>query len=328
MATITKRGSGWFVQVRRKGYAGQYKTTRTKVEALAWAREREAQLDSSPGLINSKRSATITLGDLVRRYVAEVTPMKRGSAAERARLMKLVQRPVCEISVRDLSSGPIAAYRDARLQEVKPATVRRELATLRHALDVAEREWGIIHRQPFKKLRLPREQNARDRRLREGDLNRLEASLELTRSTYLGPIILFALETALRRGELLRLEWCDVDLPGRVAAIQVTKTGIPRTIPLTPTAITILEGLGRSGARVFPVSAEAVRHAWERTRKRAGLTDLRFHDLRHEAISRFCELGLSIPEVSVISGHRDPRMLFRYAHLRPADLALKLAKLT
>ncbi len=107
-----------------------------------------------------------------------------------------------------------------------------------------------------------------------------------------------------------------------------TKNGHPRTIPLTPKAVEILSSMARTEERVFPVTPNAVRLAWERLRRRAGLEDLRLHDLRHEAVSRFFEYGLTVPEVALISGHRDPRMLSRYTHLRPEKVAEKLAKAT
>jgi integrase len=106
----------------------------------------------------------------------------------------------------------------------------------------------------------------------------------------------------------------------------MTKNGHPRTIPLTPKAVEILASLEEKDERVFPVTPNAVRLAWERLRKRAGLQDLRLHDLRHEAVSRFFEYGLTVPEVALISGHRDPRMLSRYTHLRPEKVTEKLAK--
>jgi integrase len=139
------------------------------------------------------------------------------------------------------------------------------------------------------------------------------------------PIIMLAIQTGLRRSELLDLTWRCVDLERRLAHIPRTKTGKPRTVPLTDEACTILCNQPRNGDRIFYVSPTALRLAWGRIMKRAGLLDLRFHDLRHEAISRFFELGLSLPEVALISGHRDPRMLFRYTHLRPENVAQKLA---
>jgi integrase len=132
----------------------------------------------------------------------------------------------------------------------------------------------------------------------------------------------------MRRGELLSIRWKDVDMSAPTIRILRTKNGHPRTIPLTPKAVEILASMARTEERVFPVTPNAVRLAWERLRRRAGLEDLRLHDLRHEAVSRFFEYGLTVPEVALISGHRDPRMLSRYTHLRPEKVAEKLAKAT
>ncbi len=163
--------------------------------------------------------------------------------------------------------------------------------------------------------------------MREGELVRLEEALARTRNELVRPVVLFAIETAIRRAEILALEWRHVDLEQRTANIPWSKTGKARTIPLTEAAVGLLRARApaKTQSRVFPITSVAFRLAWERARERAGLSDLRFHDSRHEALSRFCELGLTIPELAVISGHRDPRMLFRYAHLSPADLAKKLA---
>jgi integrase len=150
------------------------------------------------------------------------------------------------------------------------------------------------------------------------------ASLQSTRNRLIKPAILLAIETALRRGELLNLTWGAIDLDSRTAHIPHTKTGYARTIPLTDQALAVLRTIPRTEAKVLPLTPIALRLAWNRVRVRAGMPDLHFHDLRHEAISRFAEMSLTTVELSAISGHRDPRMLFRYAHLRPADLAKKL----
>ena len=139
----------------------------------------------------------------------------------------------------------------------------------------------------------------------------------------LRPAVELALETAMRRGELLnaRYEY----LQNGLLSIPITKTGVPRTIPLTPRALTVIRALPRSISGYFlPTSANALRLSWERAKRRAMLEDLHFHDLRHEAISRFFEMGLSIPEVALISGHKDYRMLARYTHLRAEDLVGRL----
>jgi integrase len=116
-----------------------------------------------------------------------------------------------------------------------------------------------------------------------------------------------------RRDTAVRAE--HIDFAGRALLISEAKNGYSRTIPLTDDAIALLRDAIRND-RVFPISANAFRLAWERLKRRAGIDDLRFHDLRHEAISRFFEKGLMVPEVALISGHRDMRMLLRYAHGR------------
>ena len=109
----------------------------------------------------------------------------------------------------------------------------------------------------------------------------------------------------MRRGEILAIKWDDVNLPKRWLLIPFSKNGHSRRIPLSNRAVEILEAREQTDARVFPIAANALRLSWKRLIKRAGISDLHFHDLRHEAISRFFELGLTVPEVAAISGHRD-----------------------
>jgi integrase len=143
----------------------------------------------------------------------------------------------------------------------------------------------------------------------------------------LRPLIEFATETAMRRSELLRLRWSDINYDSSLAKLEVTKNGEGRDIPLSPRALHILASLPRDGERIFPITDNSVRLAWSRLVKRAALADYHFHDLRHEAISRFFEQGLSIPEVALISGHKTPSMLFRYTHLKAVAIVDKLHKL-
>ena len=128
----------------------------------------------------------------------------------------------------------------------------------------------------------------------------------------------------MRRGEIVNARWADVDFDAETLHIPTTKNGQPRTIPLSSRAIGLLREIPNSDRRIFPITGNAVRLAWQRLKERVGIVDLHFHDLRHEAISRFFEMGLSVPEVALISGHRDPRMLFRYTHLRAEDVGKKL----
>ena len=165
----------------------------------------------------------------------------------------------------------------------------------------------------------------RDRRLVAGEL---ESFLQVCASpnTWSRSLVLFAIETGMRRGEILGLRWEHVDLDRRIAYLPLTKNGSSREVPLSTKAAQVIarQRHRNDTPSPFPVTPNGFRLAWVRLRRRAGLSDLRFRDLRHEAISCFFELGLNIPEVAVISGHKDPRMLFRYTHLRAEELVGRL----
>jgi integrase len=328
MATIRKRGSSWQAQVRREGYPPLSKTFPSKADAAAWARDQERAIDRAELPTTARALKGMTVGDLLRRYSETITPTKRGAEPEQYRIKTILAHAVAQVSLNKLSPAAVAQYRDDRLKLVKPGTVRRELAIAQHCFEVAKKEWGLpILTNSVQQITMPEAQRSRERRLEEGESNAL-ASAASTSAWYLRPLIALAIETGMRRGELLSIRWKDVDMTAPTIRILKTKNGHPRTIPLTPKAVEILALLERKDERVFPVTPNAVRLAWERLRRRAGLEDLRLHDLRHEAVSRFFEYGLTVPEVALISGHRDPRMLSRYTHLRPEKVAEKLAKAT
>ncbi|AWN43377.1 site-specific integrase [Methylobacterium durans] len=172
--------------------------------------------------------------------------------------------------------------------------------------------------------------DARSRRLEPGEWEQLREACRRSRNPHVLYMVEFGLETAMRRGEVLGVRWGDINLTRRTLHIPRTKNGHERTIPLTGRALAILSqrrpAVAPADALVFPTTEDAVKMAWRRIMMRAPLPDFRYHDLRHEAVSRFFEMGLSIPEVALISGHRDTRMLMRYTHLRPEALAEKLAQ--
>ena len=127
----------------------------------------------------------------------------------------------------------------------------------------------------------------------------------------------------MRRSEILKLKWCYVDLVNGFASLYDTKNGEDRRVPFTRRCIEVLKTVPQAHEQVFPISATCLRLAWTRARKKAGITDLRFHDLRHEAVSRFFEMGMSVSEVALISGHKDLRQLFKNTHLNPSNVFKK-----
>jgi integrase len=315
--------------VRRKAIAPQCKSFDKRDDAVRWARELEAEADRLGLIADARLAAKMTLGELLSRYRNQISPNKRSAHTEAARIAAMARRAIAQRVLGRLTSADVATYRDERLKEVAPATVVRELNILSHAIDIAAKEWGIpLPRNPVRLVRKPRVPNGRKRRLHEGEEARLLAACELHRPALIRPLVILAIETAMRRGELLNLRWIDVDFETRVAHLRMTKGGESRDVPLshraTNTLLALLCAKKNTPEFVFNASANTARVAFERARSSAQLADLRFHDLRHEAVSRLFERGLNIAEVSAISGHKELRMLQRYTHLRAADLALRL----
>ena len=236
MATFRKRGPcQWQAQVRKKGYPRQTKTFDTRAIAETWARAVEYEMDQ--GLFVSRAEAeSTTLRELLERYLAEVTPSKKGAAPETYRIESLLRHPLAQRIVAGIRGVDIARYRDERLKKVCPATVKRDLVILSHLFEVTRKEWGIHVVNPVRDIKLPPHANARDRRLQPGEKGkeseetRLLQACRKARNPFLLPIVRLALETAMRQGELIHLRWEHIDLNRRIAHLPVTKNGESRTV--------------------------------------------------------------------------------------------------
>ena len=332
MSAIRKRGTGqWQAQVRRRGYPLQSKTFSTRAAAERWAKSLEVEMIQG-SFVSRVEAESTTLHELLERYISEVSPLKKGADAEIIRLKALSRHPLASRFVATLRTADIAQYRDLRLRAVSTATVRRELGVLSHVFEIARKEWGVYVLNPVRDLKMPANGKARNRRLSESvdrglnEERRLIEACEQARNPSLLPLVRLALETAMRRSELLNLQWRFIDLERQTAHLPDTKNGESRTVPLSSTAVLTLKQLrGNGQSRVFPsVTAEALKRAFVRATRRAGLEDFHFHDLRHEATTRLFERGLNIMEVASVTGHKDLRMLRRYTHLKAEDLAKKL----
>ena len=347
MATIRKRGAyQWQALIKRAGFPYTSKTFKARSEATAWARLTESQMDQR--VWKPRRAAEQTpFRDLIERYRKKVLPTKRGKHFRPA--LKLLENRFGGHAVASLTPELIADFRDERLHLGRSAsTVRKELNLLSRILDLGASEWGVpLPSNPVKGIDRPIEHNARTRRLRPGE----ERYLVMATRAEISHLVQMALETAARLGELLSLEWVDVDLERRVAHTygvhkKGTKNGAPfRAIPLSRKAIELLRSLSRNGTRVFPTwcASDSFNKAWHAAILEARqayakdckangevadpnfLTDLVFHDLRHEATSRIFEKRkLDSVEIAAITGHKTVAMLQRYTHLRASDLAERL----
>ena len=326
MASFRQHGNGWQGRIRRRGYPDITKTFETKDDAEKWARSLESEIDK--GLFTSINEAQRnTLGDLIARYLAEVTPTMKGAAEDTIRLKAIMRKPIARWSMANLSAARIAAYRDERLQEVSAGTVIRELAYLSAIINQARQEWGINVPNPVQMVRKPQSPQARSRVLTDEEVSKLLQALEPTgrRSHWTKPAVQLALATAMRRGELLSLKWEHIDLQGRTAFLPDTKNGDSRTVPLSSVAVQVLAELPRDiSGLVIPVKYFTLDAAFKRGIRRTELEGIRFHDLRRTAITRMAEKLPNVIELAAVSGHKSLMVLKRYYRPSAMDLAKKL----
>ena len=328
MATFRNRDGKWQARVRRQGYAGITKSFTTLQDAEKWARSIEIELDKNT-YTNTNLAEKTTFKVLIERYMREVTPTMRGSETDLIKLNALSKKPIGQINMLALTSSKIAEYRDERLKEVTAGTVIRDLCYISSIINHARREWGINITNPVTLVRKPQSPKGRTRILSNEEKMRLMRVLEAAPknhfSMWMPYIVEFALETAMRQGEITSLRWENVDLSKRVAFLPLTKNGDSRYVPLSTAAIKILNELPRSiEGRVFPVNRETVSVRFKRLARKANLVDLRFHDLRHTAITNMAGKLTNVLELSAVTGHKTLGMLKRYTHLKAEDLAKKL----
>lgn len=327
-ASLTQLETAFQLRVRRAGVKQQFITFNTLVEAEQACLQIEANL--SVGIVRDYAIASRnTLGDLMQRYLNEIVPTHKGGDVEAGRLRKLLRdESFVDKKLAALDTEDLQDFINDRLTEVAPATVDRELDLISQVLRYADDVWRIAPPvSPFKGLRRPKYFNERDRRLTPDEERRLLEAARNDENPYLEPAIILALETAMRRGELLSLTITDINFEQRYALLKTTKNGRSRKVPLSRQAMEVLRSLPPDeDGRLLCLTANALKIGFfRRVLAAAGIQDLTFHDLRHEAISRLAESGkFQLIELQAISGHRDMRMLQRYAHLCAGLLAAKM----
>lgn len=277
---------------------------------------------------------TLTLIEALQRYRTQISVLKKGYLQESYRIDQLCKCSIANKKLRDVSSPDIAAYRDQRLMQINPrtgkvisaATVRLEMSLLSNLFDVARIEWGAVETNPVQNVRKPKSPPGRDRRLLPREERKILRHCHQHPNPELYSIVVLALETAMRQGEILKLTWEHINFKSSVAHLPETKNGTKRDVPLSQRAREALMRLGsQKKGYVFGYTSNGLKSSWRYMLIRLGIEDLHFHDLRHEACSRLFELGtLDIMEVAAISGHKSLSMLKRYTHLRAARLVKKL----
>lgn len=360
MATFEQRESGyWQAKVRKKGYPPQSKTFRTKTEAQEWAKQVEASIYRGE-YKDTRTAANTTLKQVLEYYRDNNIQKNKGEAVDRLRIDLLLRTELARYSMSALGHDVIEAWCNKYIREnkVKGSTVNRYLNLLSAAINVGIKKMKLNIENPVKQVERPANPEHRDRRLFGEEERRLIDALSVSeriggrftgpQNIWLRPLVEFALETAMRRSELLGLEWQYVDKSRRIAHIPDTKIGkgeeapVSRDVPLSKRALEILEALPRDiGGKVFPISADAVKKAFTRAVERARkvyevecseaeetplakmLVDLHFHDLRHEATSRLAKV-YDIRQLAKVGGWRDLNTLARYYNPTAEELVERM----
>jgi len=318
MASIRKRGDKYEVRICRKDHPTQCKSFHTLKDAQSWAKRTEVAIERGEAI--GREHAT--LSDLIERYRTTITPLKKGAYSEDLRLKVWQKSSFAHRDAYSIKASEIAQWRDKRLKLVANDTVRLDLAALSVVFSHAAKEWGHSNlNNPVRQIRKPSPGKARDRRLEGEELVRI---ISATESPVLAEVTTIAIETAMRLSEIIRLRWENIDLSRRIAKLPDTKNGDVRLVPLSPTIIQLLSPMQQATGPVFNISSHGISSSFARAVKRANIHNLRFHDLRHEGVSRLHEKGLSSIEVASVSGHRTMSQLRRYTHMRVEALAQRL----
>lgn len=319
MATFRKRGKTWLCQIRRVGYDSISRTFNTKAEAERWAASIESKMGSGE-YVDQRESMSVTLGDCLKRYLSEITPAKKSAHVETARINKFLRHEMANKPIGLVKSFDVAKWRDEALASGKtPGTIKVDIALISHLYTIAAKEWGLPVISPVRNIRLPKVSNSRDRVLLPSEEKQiLEIAIPEMKA-----IIIVAIETAMRRSEIINLKWDYIK--GKVATLPDTKNGSSRRVPLSKLALDTLHALPRNiDGRIFTLSAEQCTREFTKYCENLSLVNLHFHDLRHTATTNLFNKGLSVMEVQSITGHKDLKMLLRYTHINADDLATKL----
>lgn len=321
MATVRKTPSGrWQVIVRKKGLPQQSKTFAKKADADRYGKKIESDMDQGV-FVDLSIAHNWTVSKLLKQYLNEVVIHKPIYRVDQYLVKPLVAQ-MGQYSLAMLTPSIVSKYRDKRLETLTGSSVKRELGYLQRAINYAIKDLGIPFPKgnPVSLIRLPKENPPRERIPTVEEINCILSNA----SQDMKPLFQFAIETCMRRSEIARIAWNDVDLEARVLRIPKTKNGKPRSIPLSLTALEMLKQRKHELQGPFVFRPDSITQAFSRACERSNIKGVVFHSLRHYGITRLFNKGLSIMEVSSISGHLDVRMLRRYTHIKPEDILHKL----
>lgn len=332
MASLKKTGGGWQAQIAIKG-TREARTFSTKAEANAWAAERETEIRRQ---VATGIDARKTVGDAFQRYGKEVSIRKKKPRWEQVRLAALGEaqidhRQLKDVPLNELTSDMLGRWRDMRLNvdKVLGSTINRDFALISNVFAVAVKEWKWMGKSPTTDVRRPKDPPPRDRRINDDEIERITLAsgfcemVALQVKQRVGVAFLFAIETAMRAGEICGLQ--DHLVTGSVARLLDTKNGTARDVPMSKRARELLGFLPpvEKGQPIFALTPSQLDANFRKLREAACIEGLTFHDTRHEAITRLAK-KLNVLELARMVGHRDLKMLQIYYNETAENLAARL----
>lgn len=358
MATIEKRISSdgktsYRVKVRLKGCPPQTATFERRTDAKKWAEDIQSAIREGRHFktVEAKRH---TVGELIDRYAEFELPRKGSQRVHQGQQLAWWKKQIGERLLADATPALIAECREKLARKgshqgegLSPATVNRYLAALSHAFTVAVNEWGWLDDSPLRKVKKLKEPGGRVRFLSDDERGRLLDACRESSNAALYPVVVLALSTGMREGEILGLYWKAPKEPpkdcawgvvdasaGRIVLHQ-TKNKERRVLPLSGHALDLVRDLAKvrslSTNLVFPGRKPEqpidLRFAWVNALEKAGIQNFRFHDLRHSAASYLAMDGASLNEIAEVLGHKTLQMVKRYAHLSEAHTGQVIASM-
>lgn len=339
---ITKDGqTKFYVQIRLKGYPHQTACFDRLTDAKKWVQETESDLRNNR-YFKSSEARKHTFNELADRYIKAILPNKKTACSQEAQL-NWWKSQIGEKLLADISPSLISQYKEKLLSENtfkgkirSPSTVVRYLAILSHVFTIASKEWGWLTDNPVRLISKPREPKGRVRFLSDEERQNLLSACHESKNSYLHTIVILALSTGMRLGEIVNLTWDNVDFDHQRIILEETKNGERRQVPLAGKALELIKKLKEKHflctKLLFPSKPYLkqpvdIRSAWDFAIKKAGIKNFRFHDLRHSCASYLAMNGSSIVEIAAVLGHKTLQMAKRYTHLSDNHLSEVVAKM-
>lgn len=323
---LVKRGNVWWMSFTYEGRQIR-KSTETSDKRLAEAILGKVKVQIVEGKYFDKpKEDPKTFSELMERYLREHAS-RRAHYRRSVNMVNNLKTFFGNPKLHQVTPKLIVAFKNKRYADgVMPATINRELALLKKAFNLACREWEWTRDNPVCRVSMEREQNTRDRWLTEADEQRLLGAA----TPWIKELIIFAIHTGMRRGEILGLTWAGVDFARRTVTVFRSKNGERRTIPMNQTVLDLLSekyAKRSSGSElVFASRTETLldgsnlRRGFTSALKAAKIENLHFHDLRHTFATRLVQAGVDLYKVQRLLGHKSPIMTQRYAHHFPESL--------